>query len=206
MRARLSPRLLEAALWALARWLDTYVLPAEPLHADSAPQLPDAGAVLRTALEASAACVMSYPGEVELHTVVVRTLLHTLVKQPARSGAVAIMPAWRELCHAFASQGFSGPMARMHSKLQRKLTQAICSTLARRGGGHAPDGATHGSSQGGCEAELLELLRAPLELVGRFGGSEGGKVPAAMAAVVGSASVVRASTSPRWPSAFNLLA
>ena len=194
LRARLSPRLLEAALWSLARWIDTYILPGEPLQPDSCPHLPEAEAVLRTALEASAACVMGFPGELELHTVVVRTVLHALVKQPVRSKVVASLPAWRELCHAFASQGFSGPMARMHSKLQRKLAQAICSTLARSdggGGGGAAAQSAGGAGQRSCEAELAELLHAPLELVARFGGAEGGKVPAALAEAVGSATVVR---------------
>lgn len=95
MRPKLSPRLLEAALWAFARWLDTYVLPAEPFESQrsrpddvSLPALPDTNDVLRTALEASAACMTTYPGEYALHSVAVRHVLRILVSHPARIAAV----------------------------------------------------------------------------------------------------------------------
>ena len=96
-----SPRLVEAALWALARWTDTYgyvaagpgaleveeEAPPEPPSAAArllAP--PDVAAAATQTLSAVVAAVTQFPGETALHTVAVERLLHAAVCRPGRSG------------------------------------------------------------------------------------------------------------------------
>jgi hypothetical protein len=197
IRPKLSPRLLEAALWAFARWLDTYILPAEPfkeqrLRPDDValPSLPHINDVLRTALEASAVCLTSYPGEYALHTVVVRHVIRTLVSHPTRTAAVTQQAAWKDLCSSFVAHGLRGPLAQLHSKLQRQLTQAICNAIARE---RSAEDSWEDSGRLEAVAVLQELLRAPMELILQF--KSGSMASDNLRVAKGNAAVVRISSS-----------
>eukprot|EP00892_Ulva_mutabilis_P011196 jgi/Ulvmu1/8449/UM043_0027.1 len=144
-KALASPRLMEAALWALARWTDTYgyaaagpgVLEVEeggPVESPSAAARllapPDVAAAATLTLSAVVACVTQYPGETALHTVAVQRLLRAVVCRPGRSGHLQQVPAWRELLQAFAAAPLPGAFAGLHSRLHRPLAAAACSYAA----------------------------------------------------------------------------
>ena len=71
-RPALSPRLMETAVWALARWCDTYLLPEEPLPgglqqlygSPTGPAMQVLDGVVRVAL----VCLAHFPGETQLHS------------------------------------------------------------------------------------------------------------------------------------------
>jgi hypothetical protein len=129
--------------------------------------------------------------------------------RPNRFVWVCVQAAWRDLCSSFAAHGLHGPLAQLHSKLQRRLTQAICNAIARQGGGddswsawgHSEKGgAPHGAAEdrwGGrghleAVAVLQELLRAPMELILEFKANSGASEKLR---ANGNASVVRISLS-----------
>lgn len=66
----ISRRLLEVCVGALARWVDTYLLPEEPLPDALEASLGAAGAapaIQDACVQIVAACLSLYPGEAELH-------------------------------------------------------------------------------------------------------------------------------------------
>lgn len=70
-----SPRLLEAACWCAARWVDTYLFPDEEVEYPAALQqayggggvVGHGGAVLDLLVRCCSTCLTGYPGEVDLH-------------------------------------------------------------------------------------------------------------------------------------------
>lgn len=92
---------MESALWALARWTDTYgyaaagagVLEVEEGAPEEPPTAaarlmapPDVAAAATQTLSAIVASVTQYPGETALHQVAVERLLNAVVCRPGRSG------------------------------------------------------------------------------------------------------------------------
>jgi hypothetical protein len=108
-KALASPRLMEAALWALARWADTYDYlavdwkslegsdpgapgyPADPFPAAHSPAAArhlapqDAAGAAAHTISACVACIMQFPAEVALHEVAVERLLRRVVCQRGRA-------------------------------------------------------------------------------------------------------------------------
>ncbi len=65
-----SPRLMEAAVWAAARWADTYLFPEDALPAALEALFGASGSgpgVLEGLVRVATTCLVSYPGERELH-------------------------------------------------------------------------------------------------------------------------------------------
>ena len=194
-----SPRLLEAALAAFARWLDTYVAPEEPLPPACAPlshaeQLPEAS-VLSLAVHIVAAVLQCYPQEQDLHTVAIRNLLHCLVNRPGRCAAVCQLPAWSELCTAVVHG--TDALTSLHSKLQRRLVAAICGAVARSQhvprvpeGGNGPVSPRAGEAARQSKEFLQQLLTPSLQLVEQIAGAQGANGRTGAAEAVGQAHVV----------------
>jgi hypothetical protein len=189
-----SPRLLEAALLAFSRWLDTYTVPEEKLPAPCEPLAQDPAAVLRVAVEASAACLTGFPHEPALHSVAVQSLLLSLVNRPRRCAAVSQLPIWAEFCDAVCTQGPGGPFNNVNSKLQRRLVATVCSAIARwQPSLRTAKGEVIGRA---AEAErlsesLLRRLLAPsLQLLAQFAQTGGSARAEAVSQVAGKATVV----------------
>ncbi|GAX80807.1 hypothetical protein CEUSTIGMA_g8243.t1 [Chlamydomonas eustigma] len=132
-RAALSPRLMEAATWALARWCDTYLLPEEPLPGNlqvlyGAADGP-ASQLLDGIVQFSSTCLISYPGEAQLHKRVCTGLLPVLVRRKSLCSSLVNLGSWRDLAAAFATrQQAVGEL--LGGKLQRALSQSLCLAAA----------------------------------------------------------------------------
>ncbi|CAD7696668.1 unnamed protein product [Ostreobium quekettii] len=85
-RAAISPRLMEVAVWSLARWADTYLLSSEDalgLAMKAAfGQGPRGAAALSVSVRVVQACFQHYPGENDLHALVASKLLRVLTRRP----------------------------------------------------------------------------------------------------------------------------
>jgi len=129
-----SPRLMEVALWAAARWADTYLFPEdEPLPEALEARFGAAGGGGQAALEllvrAANQCLTGYPGESELHGVVTHTLLPVLVRRRAAAGRLLGTEAWQQLAGAFARR--DSLIARdLPQKQQRALARSLCAAAA----------------------------------------------------------------------------
>jgi hypothetical protein len=191
-RLKASPRLMEAALWALSRWCNTYIAPEtlDPSNdlsdfpAACAPLVPsDPAAAISHALTSLAVCLSNYPSETSLHRIAVSDLLRVLVCRPKRSALLATLPAWHEFQTIFASRPFPGPFAMLHSSLHRELAKAVATDLVDRdvdGDGRA------------VKAQALQQLFGPaLEEVQQFEGLSNGST--AVAKVANRGDVVRTS-------------
>ena len=90
-----SPRLLEAAVCAVARWLDSYVCTQEFIPEECEPFAlgTDVAPVLERMLSIVTSCLCNFPGEVQLHRVALGQLLHVLVRLPCPS----CMRMWRKM-------------------------------------------------------------------------------------------------------------
>ncbi|GLC45912.1 hypothetical protein PLESTM_001800600 [Pleodorina starrii] len=131
--AVLSPRLMEAVVWSLARWADTYLFPEEaeglPVALVAAYATRGSGqaeAVAEGLARLAATCLVAFPGEAELHEMVCRVLLPVLSRRrPLCACLLESSRSWGELCGAFAGrrEALSGGLA---PKLQRWLSQSLC--------------------------------------------------------------------------------
>ena len=198
-REIMSPRLLEAALTAFSRWLDTYVAPEEALPLPCERLRQPINDVLPRAVQSVAACLRWYPHETDLHSVAIRKLLHCVVNRPRRCAHFIQLPEWAELCNAAAGSGADAPLATVHSKLQRRLLATLCGAVARtpagarvqEGNGHR--GAEADAAAARSEAFLQHLLGPSLALVAQFADAEGQERRVGVAAAAGQASLVRHS-------------
>ncbi|KAF5830248.1 hypothetical protein DUNSADRAFT_14821 [Dunaliella salina] len=146
-RGAMSPRLLEASVWALARWSETYLFPEESLPGalqvvygdveasqsvggtDPTAYPPGASskalATLDMLVQIASTCLVAYPGEGMLHKQVCTVLLPALVRHPGICNKLQTLPSWRALVTAFA-QRQAVITARLGLKLQRALAQSLC--------------------------------------------------------------------------------
>lgn len=146
-RSAMSPRLLEASVWALARWSDTYLFPEENLPGalqvvygdveagdgvggtDPAAYPPGGSskalATLDMLVQIASTCLVAYPGEGMLHKQVCTVLLPALVRHPGICRKLQTLPSWRSLVTAFA-QRQAVITAGLGLKLQRALAQSLC--------------------------------------------------------------------------------
>lgn len=192
----MSPRLLETAVAAFARWLDTFVAPEDPLPPPCQQLGQPAEQALRLAVASVAACLRWYPHETDLHSVAVRKLMHCLVNRPQRCAQVVQLPEWSELVDAAADTSADAPLAKVHSKLQRRLISAICGAVARspaRPSGPDVDWPASAEMEAAfarSDALLRRLLAPSLALLAHFAQAQGRERPADVASAAGQAAVV----------------
>ncbi|EPS69621.1 hypothetical protein M569_05144, partial [Genlisea aurea] len=121
-----SPRLMEAVVWFLARWSQTYLMPSihsgghdrgahvgndQPASENSKSLLlsffgeDNQGiAVLDILLQLALITLVSYPGEKELQALTCRHLLHALVKRKNIVYHLGNLDSWRGFAHAFVNE------------------------------------------------------------------------------------------------------
>lgn len=140
-----SPRLMEAIIWFLARWVDTYLMPLDatkgqinaPGHEHGQPDghkfskkvlLSFAGEhnqgvlVLDTVVRISVTTLNSYPGENELLAVTCQKLLVALVRRRHVCVHLVGLDSWLDLARAFANER---TLFSMTARLQRSLAQTL---------------------------------------------------------------------------------
>lgn len=161
-------RLVEVVAASLARWADTYLMPAG--EGSSAALAASFGAGSPGGLQAAQllvslvlAALTRYPGETSLHEVVCSRLLAALVRRTAVSAGLVDMPVWHSLCEA-VGRGDAG-LLQLAEKVQRRLLQS----LLLAGAGWPGDAAS-------WAGQLLESTAAQLRQLGASG-------PAARAAL-----------------------
>ncbi|WOL04284.1 exportin-4 isoform X1 [Canna indica] len=144
-----SPRLMEAIIWFLARWVDTYLMPIdatkghlgtsghdEEQQQDSQPSkrflLSFAGQnqgqiILDIIVRISTSTLTSYPGENELQAFTCRKLLVALVRRRHVCLHLVALESWRDLARAFANER---SLFSMNSRLQRSLAETLVSAAS----------------------------------------------------------------------------
>ena len=99
-------RLAEAAVWAVARWADTYLFPDQTSPPPSlAMQQGFSGAsananqTLATLVRVATSALTqpAWAGEVDLHSVAVGKLLAALVKRRQAAARLVALPEWQQL-------------------------------------------------------------------------------------------------------------
>lgn len=129
-RPVLSPRLLECAIWSTSRWVDTYLLPEEPVPDSLASILnPQATQLVDMLVQMAAICLDQFPGEVQLHTVVCQSLLSTLVKRESTCCQLLSLESWSRLATTFTRQRHTLAQ-RLSQKLHRSLARSLCQAAA----------------------------------------------------------------------------
>ncbi|XP_078429331.1 exportin-4 protein isoform X2 [Wolffia australiana] len=140
-----SPRLMEAIVWFLSRWIGTFLMPMESskLHFSD----PNGGAAVhsknlllsfagedhdgRSLLDAivciSLVALTSYPGEIELLSLTCQRMLPALVRRKNICVHLMTLDSWRKLSNAFVNENvlFSLP-----SRLQRFLAESLVSSFS----------------------------------------------------------------------------
>lgn len=159
-RPVMSPRLMEVAAAALARWLDTYLLGDDEdmppaLAAQYGPGSADAARALDVVVQVASRCLLAFPGEVTLHRQVCTVLLPTLVKRRLRCSVLVGLASWQQLAAAFASQQ-AALVAGLHPKVLRHLS---CNLAL---------GATGFSLKGGSGADATAAAAAAAEQHGGY--------------------------------------
>jgi hypothetical protein len=161
-------RLVEVVAASLARWADTYLMPAgegssAALAASFGDGSPGGLQAAQLLVSLVLAALTRYPGETSLHEVVCSRLLAALVRRTAVSAGLVDMPAWHGLCEA-VGRGDAG-LLQLAEKVQRRLLQS----LLLAGAGWPGDAAS-------WAGQLLESTAAQLRQLGASG-------PAARAAL-----------------------
>lgn len=144
----LSPRLMEALVWFLARWAGTYLM-RERVHTRSAgggqngvnghgpvseaegyPALDGAfgeqnGGVntLEALLRIALVSLLEWPGEKDLHAMVCQKLLLALTRRKTLCRHLVKIGPWQELAQAFAS--LAPPLITLETSLQRSLSESL---------------------------------------------------------------------------------
>ncbi|KAK3239066.1 hypothetical protein CYMTET_50978, partial [Cymbomonas tetramitiformis] len=119
-QALLSPRLLEALLWAVSRWADTYLMPEDsggslhhftqqgPLSVAITRAFGEASgggaAALAILVQAVVAALLYWPGEIQLQTEATSTLLPILTRRRALCRHLINLESWQQLAGAYAQQ------------------------------------------------------------------------------------------------------
>ncbi|KAK9812956.1 hypothetical protein WJX72_006385 [[Myrmecia] bisecta] len=126
-----SPRLMEAAIWAVARWADTYLFPEEEFNSPLAAAFGAEGGglhVLDALVKMAGALLSHWPGEVDLHAVVCKRLLRVLVHRRPICSRLVHLDSWQHLAGAFAAQ--AQEVRELKDKVQRSLVQSLCLAAA----------------------------------------------------------------------------
>uniref|UniRef100_A0A1D1XQV5 Exportin-4 n=1 Tax=Anthurium amnicola TaxID=1678845 RepID=A0A1D1XQV5_9ARAE len=140
-----SPRLMEAIIWFLSRWVDTYLMPVESgktysgnpnchiaEHAKNA-LISFSGddekgkSLLDIIVRISLVIFTSFPGETELQTLTCQQLLAALVRRKNVCVHLVSLDSWHSLSNAFVTDRtlFSLP-----ARLQRSLAEALVSSVS----------------------------------------------------------------------------
>lgn len=140
-----SPRLMEAIVWFLARWSQTYLMPLEEFRDSSTNLCHDTGyqhqsstsrkallsffgehnqgkPVLDIIVRISMTTLVSYPGEKDLQELTCNQLLHALVRRKNVCVHLVALDSWRELASAFANDK---TLILLNSTNQRLLAQTL---------------------------------------------------------------------------------
>lgn len=140
-----SPRLMEAIVWFLARWSQTYLMPLEEFRDSSTNLCHDTGyqhqsstsrkallsffgehnqgkPVLDIIVRISMTTLVSYPGEKDLQELTCNQLLHALVRRKNVCVHLVALGSWRELASAFANDK---TLILLNSTNQRLLAQTL---------------------------------------------------------------------------------
>ncbi|KAH7691116.1 Nuclear transport receptor exportin 4 (importin beta superfamily) domain-containing protein [Dioscorea alata] len=135
-----SPRLMEAVIWFLARWADTYVMPLDgtkghictPHESQASKRVLHSFAgendqgklVLDTIIRISMVALSSYPGENELQTMTCHHLLVALVRRRNVCAHLVTLESWAGIANAFVNER---TLFQLNARVQRYLAQALVS-------------------------------------------------------------------------------
>lgn len=140
-----SPRLMEAVIWFLARWVDTYLMPPDgPKGQINACYLENGqqdgsrlskvflysfagehnqgGAVLDIVVRICIIALTSYPGENELQALACQKLLVALVRRKNVCFHLVALDSWHDLAKAFSTERI---LFSVNARLQRSLAEAL---------------------------------------------------------------------------------
>ncbi|XP_042439550.1 exportin-4-like isoform X1 [Zingiber officinale] len=140
-----SPRLMEAVIWFLARWVDTYLMPVDASKGQLRPSGHDeelnqvfqsskkilmnfAGQnkqgelILDIIVRTSITTLASFPGENELHELTCRKLLVALVRWRHVCVHLVALESWNELARAFTNER---TLFSINARLQRALAETL---------------------------------------------------------------------------------
>jgi hypothetical protein len=181
-----SPRLMEVALWAAARWADTYLYPEdEPLPEALEARFGAAGgggqAALELLIRAANQCLTAYPGESALHGVVTHALLPVLVRRRAAAARLLGAEAWQQLAAAFARR--DSLIAReLPQKQQRALAKSLCAAAAAfdaAGSNGGAGGHHHQQQQQQAGAYVQQLMEPAVRELGALASHPAAQLAAA---------------------------
>ncbi|KAG0452921.1 hypothetical protein HPP92_025585 [Vanilla planifolia] len=144
-----SPRLMESIIWFLARWVETYLMPADSSKESTTPKdevvnlngsqsskrilLNFAGehkqgdVVLDIVTRICIAVLNSYPGENELQALTCQKLLVALVRRRNVCVRLLAMNSWQDLARAFSKERI---LLTLGSRLQRDLAKVFVSAAS----------------------------------------------------------------------------
>ncbi|XP_042013629.1 exportin-4-like [Salvia splendens] len=125
-----SPRLMEAVVWFLARWMSTYLLIHDgsgEKHSKNAlisfyGETNHGKVVLDTIIRISSSTFVSYPGEKDLQALTCYQLLHSLVKRRNIINHLVNLDSWRDLVNAFCNER---ALLSLNAAHQRSLAQTL---------------------------------------------------------------------------------
>eukprot|EP00891_Asterochloris_glomerata_P009020 jgi/Astpho2/9020/fgenesh1_pg.00133_%23_51_t len=123
----LSSRFNETCTEAVARWADTYLLPAEettPAMAQAFGRVGGGAPVLDALAGLANRLLTADASEVDLHTAVCMRLLPVLVGRRSRCLRLVQLHHWQQLAGAFAQQ--AAAVTALREQLQRQLACCLC--------------------------------------------------------------------------------
>ncbi|XP_077228967.1 exportin-4 protein isoform X3 [Tasmannia lanceolata] len=145
-QAFFSPRLMEAVVWFLSRWADTYLMPLEtrrghnctPAHEDEqllkshlhrkallnfCGEHNQGKRVLDIIVRISTTTLISYAGENDLQALTCYQLLPSLVRRRNVCAHLVALDSWHNLSNAFANERTLFSLA---APLQRSIAESLC--------------------------------------------------------------------------------
>ncbi|XP_066370496.1 uncharacterized protein [Miscanthus floridulus] len=139
-----SPRLMEAVIWFLARWVATYLVPLDVSRGKVSREIDSVGTngpqhsrkllnsfawennqgelVLDFVVLISMLALTIYQGETELQTLTCQKLLATVVRRKHTCTYLVQLDSWRDLTRAFAS---GRSLLSLSGRLQRSLAETL---------------------------------------------------------------------------------
>ncbi|KAL6883263.1 hypothetical protein ACP4OV_010677 [Aristida adscensionis] len=139
-----SPRLMEAVIWFLGRWVATYLVPLDVSRQASRTDIDSVGTngtqhsrkllntfawennqgelVLDFVVLISMLALTTYQGETELQTLTCQKLLATVVRRKHTCTYLVQLDSWRDLTRAFAS---GRSLFSLSGRLQRSLAETL---------------------------------------------------------------------------------
>ncbi|ONM05869.1 exportin-4 isoform X4 [Zea mays] len=144
-----SPRLMEAVIWFLARWVATYLVPLDVSRGKVSREIDNVGTngsqhsrkllnsfawennqgelVLDFVVLISMLALTTYQGENELQTLTCQKLLATVVRRKHTCTYLVQLDSWRDLTRAFAS---GRSLLSLSGRLQRSLAETLASAAS----------------------------------------------------------------------------